>query len=108
VITINVVNLQGAWEKVRGLMFSKSISPVYFETRFGVHTFFVNFPIDVVILDANNIVCELKQNLSPWRVFLWNPKYFRVIETPDGFVKLRKIMIGTKIKLSFKEKFRNL
>lgn len=80
-------------------MFTKNISPTYFETRFGIHTFFVKTKVDVVILDSDSRVRYIKENLAPWRIFVWNPKYFRILELPNGMVKEKKIQIGERIRI---------
>ena len=69
---IKVKRLKTFREKTIGLI-GKEIKPVTFETRFGVHTFGVKAPIDVLILDSQEKVIALKESLSPKRIFLWNP-----------------------------------
>jgi hypothetical protein len=81
----------GFFEKTLGLMFKKRAYPLFFETRFGIHTFFLNFPIDVIILDNKNQVIKLKRNLRPNRLFFWNPKCKRVLELPEGEITKKKI-----------------
>lgn len=79
---VKVKKLSSFWEKTKGLIFSEGDSPVYLETRFGIHTFFLKNPIDVVVLDHEYVVRKIQKNISPGKIFLWNPKYFRVIEFP--------------------------
>jgi len=45
-------------EEGRGLLIKKCSS---------VHTFFMNFPIDVLYLDDENTVVAVETNLKPWR-----------------------------------------
>lgn len=82
-------------------MFTGEITPIYFETRLGIHTFFVRHPIDVLILDKDFIVRKLKKGLVPWRLLFWNPKYFRVVEGPVGFIRNNKIKTNNKLLLYF-------
>lgn len=86
-------------DKTRGVMFRDTITPIYFETRWGVHTFFVRKPIIVVLLDNNDVVVT-KTKLMPWRMFFWNPRYSRVLELPHDYVDISKIKVGVKISLS--------
>lgn len=95
---IKVKKLNGI-EQIKGLMFLRIAHPVLLQTRFGIHTFGVNFPIDVLILDKNHRVVKTKQGLKPNRIFLWNIKYDQVLELPDGEVKRRKIKTGNFVKL---------
>jgi len=88
--------------KLIGLMFAKKVKAVYFEARFGLHTFFVREPIDVLILDNYYRVKVIREKLQPWSVLLWNPKYFRVLELPSGFIAKKNIIIGNRLSLVFK------
>ena len=69
------------------------------ETRFGIHTFGLKYPIDVLILDNGNKVVFLKKNLMPWRIFLWNPIYDKVLELPQGTIDKKKIKINDAVNL---------
>jgi len=77
----------GIKERTFGLVGKKKPYPLLIQTRFGIHTFFLKFPIDVAVLDKNNRIVKLRQNLAPNRIFVWNPKYDKVLELPEGTVK---------------------
>lgn len=95
-IQIKVRRLNGI-EQIKGLMFVNKAEPVLIKTRWGIHTFGLRFPIDVLILDKSNKVVKIKKDLKPNKIFLWNPKYDQVLELP---VEKRNIKIGEKIKLA--------
>lgn len=97
-IEIPVKKLHGFLQKTKGLLGAYPY-PVYFTTRFGVHTFGMKSPIDVLILDSQGIIVKIKENLVPNRVFFWNPLYSNVLELPSGTVYKKNIRIGTKIRL---------
>lgn len=97
---IKVKYLRGINKTIGLLNFDKAI-PLYFQTRFGIHTFGLKFPIDVLILDNNNMVVRLTENLKPNKIFLWLPKYNKVIELPAGEIKRKKIKLEQTIKLEF-------
>lgn len=97
--TIKLACARSSYRKVKGLMFKKDIKPYCLKTRFGIHTFFVREPIDIVILDKSNAVIKTKTSIKPFRVFFWNPKFDRVLELPKGFITKKKLSIGTKIKI---------
>jgi hypothetical protein len=80
--------------KILGLIGKKEPEAIVFKTRFGIHTFFLNFPIDVLILDKKNRVKELKEGLSPSRVMFWNLKYDIVVELPQGLIKKSETKLG--------------
>ena len=69
-------------------------------THFGIHTFGLKFPIDVVILDKNNKVVSIKQGLKPYSIFLWNPMYEKVIELPSGTIREKSIGMHDTIDLT--------
>ena len=62
-----------AWKKFKGLMFRKTfegalVFPLHKETRFGasIHTFFMQFPIDILFLDKDKKVIDLRRDVKPW------------------------------------------
>lgn len=100
-VTIEVKALNGI-EKIKGLIFSGKASPVLIKTRFGIHTFGLKFPIDVLVLDRSNKVAIIKKGLRPNRIFIWNPSYDRVIELPKG--EITNLRIKRKDILLLKQK----
>lgn len=84
-----------------GLLGKKKAYPIYFQTRWGIHTFSLNFAIDVVVMDEKFRVVEIKQSLPANKVFLWNPKYKNILELPSGTNKKMGIKLNSKIKLIF-------
>lgn len=79
---IEVKKLTGIWEKMIGLIGKTDTTPIYFETRFGIHTFGMLKPIDVLILNDNFEVVKKATALKPNRVFFWNPIYKKIVEVP--------------------------
>jgi uncharacterized membrane protein (UPF0127 family) len=98
-IVISVRFLRTLREKSVGLINAKHIVPVSFSTRWGIHTFGVLRPIDVLILGQNNIVRQRKESLSPNRLYFWNPIYSKVIELPAGTIRIKHISIHDHIVL---------
>ncbi len=80
-------------KKVKGLIGDKNPKALYFETRWGIHTFGVKFPLDIIILDSEWKVKKIFENLKPYRIFFWNPTYFRVLELPQGTLEKSKISL---------------
>lgn len=96
---VKAKNLKSWREKSEGLLKHDHPENIFFKSRWGVHTFFMKFPIDIVILDNKNHVVKLKKSLKPNRIIVWNPKYFNVLELPEGFIQKNKLKIGLHIKL---------
>lgn len=86
-------------EKTIGLIRAEQIKPMYFKSRFGIHTFGMPEAIDVAILDKRNIIRSLVKNLPPNRVFFWHPKYDGVLELPLGTINKNNLTIGSAITL---------
>lgn len=99
--TIRVRSRNSIWGKSIGLLGYKKVQPIFFQTRFGIHTFGMRVPIDVLILDKNKGIVRLIENLKPNRLFFWPPRYNNVIELPEGTIRKLKIRDGGKIKLEF-------
>ena len=75
-------------DRVIGLMFSKSLG------HFGgllitpcnsIHTFFMNYSLDVIFFSKNNKVIKIIREIKPWRM---TPIYF-------GSCKVLEVMGGT-------------
>ena len=91
------VNLR---EKIQGLIGEDKPYALMTETRFGIHTFGLKFPIDVLILNNENKVVSIRKNLKPNKIFLWNPMYKKVIELPRGTIEKEQIKINLLIDIS--------
>lgn len=100
-ITVKASELKSFDEKSKGLIGAEEIKPVFFKTHFGIHTFGVKFPIDIVILDGKNRVVKTKKSLRPNRIFLWNPKFEKVLELPSGEIEKKRIKKGEIISIVF-------
>jgi uncharacterized protein len=98
-LKLSVREVKNLKEKVQGLIGRDEPVAIMLKTRFGIHTFGVKFPIDVLILNNGNKVMSVKENLKPNRIFLWNPKYKKVLELPGGIIKKKTIKINDVIDL---------
>ncbi|HVZ67033.1 MAG TPA: DUF192 domain-containing protein [Patescibacteria group bacterium] len=79
-----------------GMIDGKNGSGLIISTHFGIHTFFMKFPIDVIVLDKNKKVQKLK-TVKPWQIFVWNPKFSVVIELPNGIIRKTKTEVGDRL-----------
>lgn len=97
-VRLKVKRLEG-WGKVRGLAGFSKPQAIMFKTYFGIHTFGLRFPIDVLVLDKDEHVVKLGIGLPPNRIFFWSPIYNTIIELPEGTLKSKKIKKGAIIDL---------
>ena len=81
-----------------GLLKYKIPTAMLLRTRFGIHTFGMRYPIDVLILDKQNRVVALKENLQPNHIYLWNFKYGTVLELPEGTIKKMETKLNDQLK----------
>ncbi|MBU0457559.1 MAG: DUF192 domain-containing protein [Nanoarchaeota archaeon] len=61
--------------QARGLMFRKRKNLIMIfnrERKISLHNFFVFYPIDILVLNNNKIIVEIKRNFRPFT--LWNSK----------------------------------
>ncbi len=98
-ITLFARKCNSFWEKTKGLLGKNKPEAIYFETRWGIHTFGMQFPIDVIILNKQNKIVAMKKNMKPNRIFVWNPRYKKVIEVPEGIIKKKSLELNEVITL---------
>jgi len=75
VISNNETICRNIFSQSLGLMFSKRKNLIMIfnkERTISLHNFFVFYPIDVLILDENKKVVEIKENFKPFT--FWNSK----------------------------------
>lgn len=65
----------------------------------GVHTLFVRFPIDVVLLDSEMQVLALVRDLKPWRATRLFRKARHALELPAGAIAAAGIDLGDRLTL---------
>lgn len=87
-------------EQTIGLLKYKAPTAMLLKTRFGIHTLDMRYEIDVLVLNKENHVAQLKENLKPNRIFVWNPKYHTILELPPGTIKQTKTKKGDLIQFN--------
>lgn len=85
-------------DKSLGLHRRGNLKSLLFKTRFGIHTYLLKKPIDVIILDNNNQVVKSK-TVSPNSLFFYNPIYSKVLELPKDTIKNTHTKIGDIIQI---------
>ncbi len=67
----------------------------------GVHTFAMNFPIDVIYLDSGKMVVHVEHGLKPWRMARVSMKAASVLELPARTLESSGTSIGDEIEIAF-------
>lgn len=96
-VDIAVNEAKNLKEKVVGLIGKEKAKALLIKTHFGIHTFGLKFPIDVLILNKKNKVAKLSKHLKPGKILMWNPLHETVLELPEGTVDKKKIKINDLI-----------
>jgi len=60
----------------------------------SLHMFFVFYAIDVIYLDKNKKVIELKEGLLPFHLHFPKKKALYVVEVPSGRIRESKTKVG--------------
>jgi len=61
------------WRRLWGLQFRRALAPgtaLLLTPCASIHTCFVRFPLDLLMLDAELRVVALRRNIAPWRIVL--------------------------------------
>jgi uncharacterized protein len=96
------------WSRLRGLMCASlddfgSGRGLWIVPCHGVHTFAMNFPIDVAYLDCDKKVIHLEHNLKPWRIARVSRQATSVLELPASTLASTRTQIGDAIEISWPE-----
>jgi uncharacterized protein len=94
------------WSRLRGLMCTAaggfgSGSGLWIVPCHGVHTFAMNFPIDVAYLDSSKTVVHVEHNLKPWRIAHVSRKTASVLELPASTLASTGTQVGDMIEISW-------
>jgi len=90
----------GFWSRFVGLQFRASLKPGAGLLRVpcsSIHTFFVRFPLDVVMIDERGTVVGARRAVKPWRVVLAARRTHAILEMPPGG---QEIAAGTTLRLA--------
>lgn len=93
-IATDAKELQTFLDKSFGLILRSNPRSLLLRTRYGLHTFFLKEPIDIVILNKNYKVVKIHEGLKPNLIFIWNPLFNLVLELPMGTIKKSKTTLG--------------
>lgn len=103
-IAKNPVMLTSCFGHALGLMFKREITPHVLlfrnERRVSLHTFFVAGHIDVIFVNAQGRVCEIKENFAPFSFYTPHTRARYVIEAAAGVVRRTKTRLNDIIHIS--------
>ncbi|MBW2980931.1 DUF192 domain-containing protein [Candidatus Woesearchaeota archaeon] len=101
-ISKNLKFCNNIFSKAIGLMFSKKkdralVFTYKKEIRESLHMLFVFYPIDVLFLNRDKKIVEIKQNFRPFTFYMPKNKAQYIVELPAGSVKGSKTKVEDKL-----------
>lgn len=84
-------------DKIFGLLLKNNPRCLIFDTHFGLHTFGMTAPIDILVINNQGIVVKVGRSVAPNQFYFYNPIYSRVIELPANTITSSKTAINDKI-----------
>lgn len=101
ILAENAKEMKGIIERSIGLRFARKpralIFPFNLDIKPVIDMFFVKFPIDLVCLNKEKKVVELKESLMPFKTFKPKQPINYIIELPKGTIKKTRTGLGNKI-----------
>ena len=88
------------FSKALGLMFSKQKTLIFIfkkEKIIPLHMLFVFYPIDVIFLNKDRKIVEIKENLKPFTFYTPKNKAKYVIELPNKTIQKTSTELGDTI-----------
>jgi uncharacterized protein len=65
----------------------------------SVHTFFMQFPIDLVYLDREHVIKKVREGVPPWRISVCFSAH-SILELPSGTIHSTETRAGDTLKFS--------
>jgi uncharacterized membrane protein (UPF0127 family) len=99
----NVNVADGLLKRMKGLLGRNELThgeALWIKPCMSIHTFFMNFPIDVVFLNKRNQVTVAIKNLQPNRMTRLYPKAASVLELPAGIIEATATEVGDGIEIA--------
>jgi uncharacterized membrane protein (UPF0127 family) len=88
------------WTRTKGLLGRSKLAPqsgLWIKRCNSIHTFFMQFPIDVVFLNKQMVVTKTISQVAPGRVILPVWRASSVIELSAGFLESHPLKVGEKL-----------
>ena len=101
----NIKFANSYFSRLKGLMFKKKLdyalvlkpAKISNKTASAIHSCFMRINIDVLFLDENKEIYEMKQRLKPWKFYTPSIGAKYIIELKEGSIEKYKISIKDKL-----------
>ncbi|MBW5447511.1 DUF192 domain-containing protein [Cohnella sp. CFH 77786] len=88
------------WKRLRGLMLTESLPEgcgLHIRTCKSVHSFLMNYPIDVLHLDENGQITGIEHRLGTGTIGKAFPGTRSVVELPAGTLAREEVKVGQTV-----------
>jgi uncharacterized membrane protein (UPF0127 family) len=102
-VSKNVIVANSFFKRLKGLMFTKEFpqdSTMYISPCRQIHTFFMNYAIDVLYLDKDNVILDVDENIKPGRIGKKVKGTVSVVELPANKIRKLNMEIGHSVQVS--------
>lgn len=106
VISSCVLRAYTVFKRMKGLLGRKHLADdccMHLMPCSSIHTFFMQFPIDVLFTDRELRVVHLMENVGRGRMSPIVRKSYSVFELPAGRIKRFRIQLGDRMQLKMEE-----
>jgi uncharacterized membrane protein (UPF0127 family) len=89
-------------KRSKGLLGRKSLPPgggLWIVPCESVHTFWMQFPIDLVYIDRQRRIKKLRSNVPPWRLSACLSAH-SILELPSGTIQSTSTQVGDTLEFS--------
>ena len=86
----------------RGMIFREfsDFDAMVFNRCNCIHTMLMRMNIDVIFVDSENRVCDLREKLVPWKPLVRCGLAWTVVELPEGAIQKSKTAVGDVLDLN--------
>lgn len=100
ILAKNVREARSLWSRTKGLIGSDTLpkeETLWISYCNSIHTFFMKYPIDVIFVDKNLRIKQVKFNVRPWSVLLpvWGAT--SVFEFESGKLDFTNLEVGDQL-----------
>ena len=102
-VAVQLTPATSIFSRMKGLLGKSSLNEgegLLIKPCKGVHTFGMKFPIDVIVLDNNNIVIAVSKALPPNRLTPVYRHAVAVIELPAGTLEATTTTVGNQLEIT--------
>jgi len=99
IVCERVVVADRAYRRMRGLLgrrYLREGEGMVLRPGWSIHTAFMRFPIDVVFLDADQVVIKIEPEVGPWRTVSCRGAR-EVVELAAGECRRRGLVVGDRV-----------